>query len=139
MKARPIRVAIGAKVMYLLLKFNLIPIISCPSNSPLQTMPVSGIEVASDPAYGPVRAKQGTCSPDASFGSSSSFCSVAEIENLRAAGHELFYTIDAGPQVKIICDPKSSKAIKETITEKTDVIEIVHAGIGGSPRVVNEN
>jgi Mevalonate pyrophosphate decarboxylase len=64
---------------------------------------------------------------------------VAEIENLRGAGHELFYTIDAGPQVKIICDPKSSKAIKETITQKTDVIEIVHAGIGGSPRVVNEN
>ena len=33
---------------------------------------------------------------------------VAEIENLRASGHKLFYTIDAGPQIKIICDPKST-------------------------------
>tara|TARA_B100000579_G_scaffold313643_1_gene263122 strand:- start:21 stop:986 length:966 start_codon:yes stop_codon:yes gene_type:complete len=64
---------------------------------------------------------------------------VFEIENLRASGHKLFYTIDAGPQVKVICDPQSSKAIKEKIIEKTDVIEIIHAGIGGSPRVVNEN
>ncbi len=64
---------------------------------------------------------------------------VVEIENLRASGHKLFYTIDAGPQVKVICDPQSSKAIKEKIIEKTDVIEIIHAGIGGSPRVVNEN
>tara|TARA_B100002052_G_scaffold34483_1_gene26582 strand:- start:4943 stop:5908 length:966 start_codon:yes stop_codon:yes gene_type:complete len=80
-----------------------------------------------------------TSSPPIAYKSDVTISCVAEIENLRAAGHELFYTIDAGPQVKIICDPKSSKAIKETITQKTDVIEIVHAGIGGSPRVVNEN
>ncbi len=64
---------------------------------------------------------------------------ITEVENLRVLGHKLFYTIDAGPQVKIICDPSSSNAIKEKIIEKTDVIEIIHAGIGGPPRVVNEN
>ena len=59
-----------------------------------------------------------TSSPPIAYKSDVTISCVAEIENLRAAGHELFYTIDAGPQVKIICDPKSSKAIKETITEK---------------------
>ena len=64
---------------------------------------------------------------------------IAEIENLRASGHKLFYTIDAGPQIKIICDPKSANTIKDKITNRTDVIDIIHAGLGGSPRIIVEN
>ena len=64
---------------------------------------------------------------------------LAEIENLRASGHKLFYTIDAGPQIKIICDPKSTDTIKDTIAQKTDVIDIIHTGLGGSPRIIDEN
>ena len=55
-------------MIYLLLKLSLIPMISEPSNTPLHITPVSGIEVASEPAYGPVRAKQGISSPLASLG-----------------------------------------------------------------------
>ena len=64
---------------------------------------------------------------------------IAEIENLRASGHKLFYTIDAGPQIKIICDPKSANTIKDTISQRTDVIDIIHTGLGGSPRIIDEN
>ena len=64
---------------------------------------------------------------------------IAEIENLRASGHKLFYTIDAGPQIKIICDPKSADTIKDTISQRTDVIDIIHTGLGGSPRIIDEN
>ena len=64
---------------------------------------------------------------------------LAEIENLRASGHKLFYTIDAGPQIKIICDPKSANTIKDTISQRTDVIDIIHTGLGGSPRIIDEN
>ena len=64
---------------------------------------------------------------------------ITEIKNLRASGHRLFYTIDAGPQVKIICEPKSSEAIKERIMKETDISKIIHARIGESPRVINEN
>ena len=64
---------------------------------------------------------------------------IAETMNLRASGHRLFYTIDAGPQVKIICEPKSSEFIKKRIMEETDINEIIHTRIGESPRVINEN
>ena len=64
---------------------------------------------------------------------------IIEIMNLRASGHRLFYTIDAGPQVKIICEPKSSEFIKKRIMEETDINEIIHTRIGESPRVINEN
>ena len=57
------------------------------------------------------------------------------IESIRASGNELFYTIDAGPQVKIICKPSLSEKIKNEMKSKTKVIEIIHGKIGGSPRV----
>ena len=62
-----------------------------------------------------------------------------EIENLRSLGHSLFYTIDAGPQVKIICDPKSTQIIRDTIIDKTSVIDVVYAGLGGPPRIIDED
>ena len=64
---------------------------------------------------------------------------LLEIENLRSSGHKLFYTIDAGPQVKIICDPNSTNIIKKSIINNTDVIDVIHAGLGGPPRVIDEN
>ena len=42
--------------------------ISRPSKTPLQTTPVSGMEAASLPASGPVRAKQGISRPRARRG-----------------------------------------------------------------------
>ena len=56
-KARPIKVAIFPKVIYLFSKFNLI------FNSPflsLKTTPFEVIDVASLPAFGSVKPKQGT-------------------------------------------------------------------------------
>ena len=61
---------------------------------------------------------------------------LAEIQRLRSSGHKLFYTIDAGPQIKIICDPSSSKLIKDSIKKNTDVIKIIDAGIGGPPKIL---
>ena len=59
--------------------------------------------------------------------------------NLRESGHRLFYTIDAGPQVKIICHSKSSEVIKKRLIKETDINEIIHTRIGESPRVINED
>ena len=64
---------------------------------------------------------------------------LSEIENLRSLGHSLFYTIDAGPQVKIICDPKSTEIIRDMIIDKTAVMDVIHAGLGGPPRIINED
>ena len=80
-----------------------------------------------------------TSKPSISYLTEVTHSCLSEIENLRSLGHKLFYTIDAGPQVKIICEPQSSETIKNRIIDATDVIEIIHAGIGGSPKVLNEN
>ena len=80
-----------------------------------------------------------TSIPSISYMTDVTYSCLSEIENLRLLGHKLFYTIDAGPQVKIICDPTSSEIIKNRIIEKTDVIDIIHAGIGGPPKILNES
>ncbi|HAH67793.1 MAG TPA: diphosphomevalonate decarboxylase [Gammaproteobacteria bacterium] len=80
-----------------------------------------------------------TSIPSISYMTEVTYRCLSEIENLRSLGHKLFYTIDAGPQVKIICDPTSSEIIKNRIIETTDVIDIIHAGIGGPPKILNES
>ena len=80
-----------------------------------------------------------TSIPSISYMTDLTYSCLSEIENLRSLGHKLFYTIDAGPQAKIICDPTSSEIIKNRIIETTDVIDIIHAGIGGPPKILNES
>ena len=80
-----------------------------------------------------------TSRPSISYMTDVTHSCIAEIENLRSLGHSLFYTIDAGPQVKIICDPKSTEIIRDMIIDKTSVIEVIHAGLGGPPRIIDED
>ena len=80
-----------------------------------------------------------TSKPSISYITDVTHSCIAEIENLRSLGHSLFYTIDAGPQVKIICDPKSTQIIRDTIIDKTSVIDVVYAGLGGPPRIIDED
>ena len=80
-----------------------------------------------------------TSTPSISYMTDVTHSCIEEIDNLRSLGHKLFYTIDAGPQVKIICDPKSTEIIKDIIINRTDVIEVIHAGLGGAPRIINED
>ena len=80
-----------------------------------------------------------TSKPSISYMTDVTHGCLAEIEKLRSSGHSLFFTIDAGPQVKIICDPKSTEIIRESIIDKTGVIDVIDAGLGGPPRIIDES
>ncbi len=80
-----------------------------------------------------------TSTPSISYMTDVTHSCLTEIQRLRSSGHKLFYTIDAGPQVKIICDPNSTKIIKKSIIDNTDVIDVIQAGLGGPPRIIDEN
>ena len=80
-----------------------------------------------------------TSIPSISYMTDVTHSCLSEIENLRSSGHKLFYTIDAGPQVKIICDPKSTETIKQSIIDRTEIIDVIHAGLGGPPKIIYED
>ena len=52
------------------------------------------------------------------------------IRELRADGVPVFFTVDAGPQVKAICAPEAAAAVATALGEVPGVIEILEAGLG---------
>ena len=59
---------------------------------------------------------------------------IETVKQLRDSGHQLFYTVDAGPQVKIICEQKTSKIIKDAILRQAIVPQIIDTSIGMPPQ-----
>jgi diphosphomevalonate decarboxylase len=60
------------------------------------------------------------------------------VRALREEGAPVFFTIDAGPQLKAICDPAASELVAATLAGVPGVIEIVRCGLGHGARVVED-
>lgn len=58
----------------------------------------------------------------------SSFAITTEIEQLRKEGVESYYTMDAGPNVKILCRPNDVEVIKGRISQHVERIHCLKAG-----------
>jgi diphosphomevalonate decarboxylase len=58
------------------------------------------------------------------------------VRGLRRQGVPVFFTIDAGPQLKAVCDPGSSDQVAAALAEIPGVVEIARCGLGDGARVV---
>ena len=58
------------------------------------------------------------------------------VHALRADGHAVFFTIDAGPQVKVVCLTESVPTVVEVINETPGVQATIVTGVGDGARVV---
>ena len=61
---------------------------------------------------------------------------IQRIEQLRASGVGVFFTIDAGPQVKAICDTGYRDAVAAALAELPGVQRVIVSGLGPGARVV---
>lgn len=52
------------------------------------------------------------------------------IRRLRAAGHGVFFTVDAGPQVKAVCLPGDRDAVVDALSDVPGVRELILSGLG---------
>ena len=50
-----------------------------------------------------------------------------------------FFTIDAGPQVKIICNSEDKDLIRKKLSGKPYIIDLLEANIGSGARLVDED
>lgn len=57
------------------------------------------------------------------------------VRALRARGAAVFFTIDAGPQLKAICLPDAEIAVRETLLEVNGVQRIIASGLGAGAEV----
>jgi diphosphomevalonate decarboxylase len=58
------------------------------------------------------------------------------VRELRAAGLPVFFTVDAGPQVKAVCLPEAAHEVRRALAAVDGVLECLVAPLGAAARVV---
>ena len=61
---------------------------------------------------------------------------IGEVIRMRDEGHEAYFTIDAGPQVKVICLRSNSAKVKNRLLKLTSVAKVIESGPGPPARVL---
>jgi len=61
---------------------------------------------------------------------------IHAVREMRAAGHVAYFTIDAGPHVKVLCTADSVAPVEERLRRIQGVEEIFVSDVGGPARVV---
>lgn len=59
------------------------------------------------------------------------------VRTLRASGTAVFFTIDAGPQLKAVCLPEAADAVERTLSTVAGVLSTRVVGLGGGARIVS--
>lgn len=60
------------------------------------------------------------------------------VRRLQDSGHNVFFTIDAGPQVKAVCSPADLEVVLDAMSATEGVAEIMSSGLGPAARVVSD-
>jgi diphosphomevalonate decarboxylase len=60
------------------------------------------------------------------------------VRRLQGEGCQVFFTIDAGPQVKAVCLPVDAEAVRQALADTPGVQEIMMTGLGSAARLVEE-
>lgn len=60
------------------------------------------------------------------------------VRRLRTEGTPVFFTVDAGPQVKAICMPESADAVAASLVEVAGVTEILRSGLGSGAACIED-
>lgn len=60
------------------------------------------------------------------------------IRELRQHGSEVYFTIDAGPQLKALCLPSDVDTVKKTLENIPGVQRVIHTALGDNARIIGE-
>lgn len=71
-----------------------------------------------------------TAQPEFTYFEPDTIRAIKLVEQLRAEGIECYYTIDAGPNVKVLCSLRNSKEISQRFESAFNNVNIVSAGFG---------
>lgn len=77
--------------------------------------------------------------PALSYWTAATVACMARVRELRATGERVFFTIDAGPQVKVVCEPGASARVRDAMAEVSGVREAMAVGLGGPAAIVADS
>ncbi len=58
------------------------------------------------------------------------------VHELRAGGAQVFFTIDAGAQVKLVCEPDDTQDVYQALETMDDVSRLIRTRVGGEPEIL---
>ncbi len=77
-----------------------------------------------------------TTSPPLIYWNPATVAVIRRVTELRRDGIEGYFTIDAGPQVKIICEPDRAEQISASVAELPGVLQTITTRLGPAARLV---
>ena len=77
-----------------------------------------------------------TSQPTLSYWTPASIACMDRVRSLREEGHDVFFTVDAGPQIKAVCLPASADAVASALSETPGVLEVIRSSLCEGARVV---
>lgn len=77
--------------------------------------------------------------PALSYWTPATVACMARVRELRAAGEGVFFTIDAGPQVKAVCQPAAVERVRAALAQVRGVQDVVAVGLGGPAAIVPDS
>jgi diphosphomevalonate decarboxylase len=77
-----------------------------------------------------------TTRPPLIYWSPGTLAALQAVRELRAGGLPVFYTIDAGPQVKAVCLPGAAGQVAAALAATPGVIDVLRSPLGGAARLV---
>ncbi len=79
-----------------------------------------------------------TSKPPIDYWNSETYACVETVKDMQEKGIPVFFTIDAGPQVKIICEPDVSKEVVSLMEKLPGVQSIIESSLGQGARIIHE-
>ncbi|MBA58456.1 MAG: diphosphomevalonate decarboxylase [Gammaproteobacteria bacterium] len=76
-----------------------------------------------------------TSGPAIMYWNSATLAIIRHVNKIRESGTNVFFTIDAGPQVKLICDPGDTEKIVKEFEPINGIARKIITRVGGTPKI----
>lgn len=76
-----------------------------------------------------------TTTPTLSYWNSTTLTAMDAIRELRAQGTEVFFTVDAGPQIKAVCNPEHTETVEKVLAELPGMLSTVVCDLGPGAQI----
>jgi diphosphomevalonate decarboxylase len=78
-----------------------------------------------------------TSSPGLFYWQPASLAVMASVREWRGSGLPVCYTVDAGPNVHVLCPREQAEGVERRVRETPGVQDVLVAGVGGPARIVS--
>ena len=76
--------------------------------------------------------------PPMIYWNSATIACMQTVRDLQSRGTPVFFTIDAGPQLKAICPPEHEEEVRAAMVATAGVVEVMVSGVGMGARLATE-